>query len=194
METNKRIDRSVLLGSVGTVVVLFADALGLVTWLNQDSERPPRVSMQAHLSLSEADERTPQTWKEVADTLKTAKSLTVYSLAPDPLVGNEMISKELEGKSSFNSYLILSAAQVKSQAVIKDVVEKLIRGVSTNQDRAMCFFPRHGIRAPLEDGRWIDLVICYQCSQIEVSGAKGSATVHTSDISREPLDRVLSPR
>ncbi len=35
---------------------------------------------------------------------------------------------------------------------------------------ASCFDPRHGLSAVLKDGRRIDFVICYDCSEVRLYG------------------------
>lgn len=51
-----------------------------------------------------------------------------------------------------------------------ETVDLIDRGVvnSFTTSMADCFYPRHVLEGHMKDGRKLDLVICYQCGNVEV--------------------------
>ena len=97
---------------------------------------------------------------------------------------------EYKGKDSFRGYRILGQTQLGSSEKAR-IVSTFYNGMAENEDRAnACFSPRHAIHA-VQDGKHVDLVICFSCMQVAIySNNKKSGTV----ISRSPqatFDAVL---
>ena len=121
---------------------------------------------------------------EVLDILNKAEQLEVLSLHPLP-------DKE-KSKEYFHSYPVLGKAIVKDEKARKALVEALETGAKENKGiAANCFNPRHGLRAKAGD-KTVELVICFQCMQVEyVIGDKKKAGFLITK-SPEPLfDKVL---
>jgi hypothetical protein len=95
--------------------------------------------------------------------------------------------------TTFHQWPVLGTAAVASRILRDEIIRSVARGVEENRGLvANCFDPRHGIRA-FGRGDGIDLVICFECFQLEVyiAGAKREWLL----ISRSPkelLDRHLS--
>lgn len=101
--------------------------------------------------------------KEVRTVLEKATALELYSLDP---------TREAK-KDAFHRWKILGSTTVKQGEARNQLVAALVKGVEENQElSANCFQPRHGLRATYE-GTTVDLVICFQCHQIEVHIGKG---------------------
>ncbi len=123
--------------------------------------------------------------------LREAESFEVLSLIPSlgPLsAGDPMLPW-----ATFHQWPVLGTAAVASRTLRDEIITSVARGVEENRGLAAnCFIPRHGIRA-VGPGDSIDLVICFECFQLQVfiAGAKPEWLL----ISTSPkvvLDRLLS--
>ena len=86
--------------------------------------------------------------------------------------------------SVFHGHVVLAQTDVKDpkvQAKISDIVN---RGVRKGGTQAKCFNPRHGIHASYA-GHTVDLVICYECSALEVVEDSRGTTIETGDVQPE---------
>jgi hypothetical protein len=73
-------------------------------------------------------------------------------------------------KANFYGYRVLGKAEVTDAGIRKQLLSELKRGVLENQGAiAACFNPRHGIHATYK-GKQADLVICFECLQIQLNG------------------------
>ncbi len=120
-------------------------------------------------------------------TLEGSPKFTLFSLAPHAAQATPL--DRLNQKKTFHGYLILGSTEVKGQKKM-ELLGKLYTAIAANADPAKCFLPRHGIRAT--DGeRSVDLVICFQCRQIQsyVNGREGGGLV--SDAPQKYFDEVL---
>jgi hypothetical protein len=114
--------------------------------------------------------------------LDGADSLIVYSLDPDVMA---------EGEPRFHGYVIRSTRTVDDRDLKRRVAAAVFAGVAEGGARAACFDPRHGVRAT-RGGASVDLVICFECSQVRgyPPGAQTSAAI--SDAAKAVLDGVLA--
>lgn len=123
--------------------------------------------------------------------LRQAESLDVLALVPICVpVGTDIPVLPSE---RFHQYPVLGTAVIARRESQVEVYESSIRGVEENKALAAnCFLPRHGIRGVGPEGT-VDLVICFECSQLYVY--MGEAKPEWLLISASPkavLDRVLS--
>ena len=72
----------------------------------------------------------------------------------------------LRDEDTFRGYPIVATEPVGGPARA-EVLEAIYTGVSEGRSFAMCFEPHHGVRARRGDD-FVDLVICFECSQIYV--------------------------
>jgi hypothetical protein len=119
--------------------------------------------------------------KQVQDAFSNAAEFDLYSL--DPFA---------EAKDGFHGYTVLGKTAVKGD-LAKKVREAIEKGASENNDKkGACFHPRHGIRISTAKTSY-DLVICFQCLQIEVyEGDKEITLVLTSGSPSDLLNKVLT--
>jgi hypothetical protein len=92
--------------------------------------------------------------------LESAASLELLSLNP---------LQPLEAKSDdFHHFRVLGKTSISDPATVRKIVTAFESGVSDYDGvPASCFNPRHGIR--IDDGAHrTDLVICFECEQVEV--------------------------
>lgn len=93
------------------------------------------------------------------------------------------------GAEVFHGHEVLAQAEIKDAKVRSNITSIVNRGVRKGGDQAKCFNPRHGIHAT-QAGRTVDLVICYECSTIEVVENGNTTTVVTGDVQAD-LDEVF---
>ena len=96
---------------------------------------------------------------DVQTILEKAEQFELLSL--DPAV------EGVKGKEGFHGWKILGKTMVKDAAVRKEIVTALDKGIAESDGNgAKCFDPRHGIRAQ-RDGKTVELVICFECMQVQ---------------------------
>jgi hypothetical protein len=121
--------------------------------------------------------------EDVLKTLFKAETLELMSLLPEP--------EKTKRKDHFHGYTVLGKTAIKDAAGRKNLVESFTKGMQGAIIPAKCFEPRHGIRAT-HDGKTMDLVICFACSQFYVHDASGKSTKYLVNATPEPLfDKVL---
>ena len=120
---------------------------------------------------------------EFAEILRETEEWTIYALQP-----------EMEGpvEDGFHGHAIRGQATIDSRSDRAQLSHALAQGIAGNQDMvASCFLPRHGIRAGSGD-RVCDLVICFECLQINVydGGEERAAQVLTTSGPQRVFDRI----
>jgi len=121
----------------------------------------------------------------VARALEKADTAELYSLDPDP-------RRDKDG-GGFHGWKVLGKTEVKGEAARKELLGALRRSADENElGPALCFNPRHGLRLTA-GGKAVDLVICFECLQVEVyDGAdKAKGFLVTAD-PQPAFDRVLT--
>jgi len=117
-----------------------------------------------------------------ATAMRNADSLELLSL--DPRRGR--------ADADFHKHKVLGRTTVTDPVTRKLLYSSLQSGARWNLPfPALCFNPRHGIRATAE-GRTIDLVICFECSHVEVW--QGESLLTTFFVGQSPesvFDQVL---
>ena len=145
------------------------------------------VSPLAFLCLASAafaadDSKIPEPARAVLDR---ATQFVVYSLEPSQSEGGNL-------PDGFHGWKVLGKTVVKDAEARKQVVSALARGVEENDgSKPDCFEPRHGIRA-VQDGKTLDLVICFQCLQVKAYvGEKADRGFLTKGSPQPVFDKVL---
>lgn len=101
--------------------------------------------------------------RRTVSLLRTADVLQVFSLDP---------GRQATGPSSFHGWFVLGKVTVADQDR-KALADAIVAGVAQPGWKvALCFDPRHGVRAISKDGT-VDLVICFECSKVEAFYAGG---------------------
>lgn len=126
---------------------------------------------------------------ETKRILEQADDFVLYSLYPARIKEIEEQKKQV-GKEFFHDFMVLGKTEVGAREVRERLLNALFKGISESDGSiAMCFSPRHGIRAVL-NGETVDLIICFECLQIETHAAAGKSVLTSA--SPEPvLDHVL---
>jgi hypothetical protein len=95
-----------------------------------------------------------------------AETFELYSL--DPAQKFDKAGKVVEAKDGFHDWAVLGKTEVKDKAERRRLTGALRLGAEDNFGMAAaCFIPRHGIRLK-DSGKTTDLVICFECLQVQV--------------------------
>lgn len=123
------------------------------------------------------------------DILKNAESFELLALDP----GYDTRKSDRHDDEYFRDFLILGSQLLEKKQEQYDVLSALYQGITENDGiAAMCFDPRHGVRAKKGDAT-VDLVICFECLQIYVYNTAGERTmVTTSESPRAMLTKILN--
>jgi hypothetical protein len=98
--------------------------------------------------------------EKAAEILERADRIELYSLEPEP---DPKAAKDPTA-TFFRGWLVLGKTVIKEDKTRKTVQDVL--DVSIGRGRvAMCFDPRHAIRATRGD-KTVDMVICFRCGQV----------------------------
>jgi hypothetical protein len=95
-----------------------------------------------------------------------AETFELFSLDPEPKHGKD--GNVVDEKEDFHGWRVLGKTEVKKEAERKRLADALRLGAEDNFGIAAgCFNPRHGLRLK-GGGKSVDLVICFECLQVEV--------------------------
>lgn len=132
-------------------------SLLLTTCARQDKNSPRAVAGE---STNVLGNKIPDVAQAI---LEHAQQFELLSLDPS--------SQEGSPKGSFHGYKILGKTVVKDATTQRRLVSAFERGVAENTGVALaCFNPRHGVSVKSGE-RSADFVICFECRQVQVSGA-----------------------
>jgi hypothetical protein len=145
--------------------------LFLVFWV------PFSATAFGQLSWNSKDNQLPET---TVGILEQADQFELLGLNPSPL----------RGGSGFHGHAILEKTEIKDRETRKKLISALMASMRENHGEvAMCFNPRHGIRATGKGGH-ADLVICFECLQAKLYGdSKGEFLITASP--QKLFDEVL---
>jgi len=110
-------------------------------------------------------------------------SFQILALEPHPT------GEAQPGVERFHGHGVLAKADVADPKARERIVDIVNRGVRKGGTQAKCFNPRHGVHA-VQGGRAVDLVICYECSALEVVEDGHGTTLGTGDVQPE-LDEAF---
>jgi hypothetical protein len=96
-----------------------------------------------------------------ANVIENADQLEVMLLIP-----HAGMADAKEGQN-FHGHMVTDRAVVSDPAARQRIIDIIERGVRTGFTQAKCFQPHHGVHA-VRFGQTVDLVICYECSNIEI--------------------------
>jgi hypothetical protein len=120
--------------------------------------------------------------------LDTPQQLTLYSIDGRDFEPGE----EPKSDDKFHGYPVLGKVEITEESKRRELVMALRDGFENSDGKmAKCFWPRHGLRWE-ENGRTIDIVICFECYQVEV---RPNPTRKAKAITRDPqplFDQTLT--
>lgn len=115
--------------------------------------------------------------------LHGADSFQVLALEPEH--GEE----PAPGAETFHGYQVLAKGDVADPEARERIVDIVNAGVRKGGTQAKCFNPRHGVHS-VRGGRTVDIVICYECSALEVVEDGRATTLPTGDVQAD-LDEAF---
>lgn len=138
------------------VLLSWAVACSPAGW-NPQSSAPP----------GSADNPARELPRSVRAVLEQADSFEILALAPSG-VGGDMT----DATALFHSWRVLGRSEVSSPEDRKRLLALIEQGLTQGDGRAAkCFNPRHAITAK-RGAEIVDVVVCYECFQIEVHGPR----------------------
>ena len=142
--------------------------------------------------LLEKPSKRPALSRQVVKVLQKGEHFEVLSLDPTAIMSVHGV--ELEGAPEvFHGYRIRGKTAVASKDERETLLKLLSQGIAKGDSEmvTLCFEPRHGLRSTFQD-QSVDLVICFACNQINVSGTEGIESYQTKDDAAEMLNEILS--
>jgi hypothetical protein len=124
--------------------------------------------------------------KNFKSVFEKADAIVVYSL--DPSFDN----KEPDESKGFHGWKILGSTTVKDAKARAKIVAAVAKGLNDSDGTAAkCFNPRHGLRAMVE-GKPVDVVICFECLQMQFFAGDAPKTETTTQSPEKALDEALT--
>ena len=117
--------------------------------------------------------------------LDTSEEFVLLSLQPDP---GRLTTNTAE---MFHDFPVLGRAEIRDRTRRAELLRALYKGiVDSDGAMAICFNPRHGIRA-VTGTNWIELVICFQCYRMREYGTGQGDGATTTKSPNEVFNRAL---
>ena len=122
---------------------------------------------------------------ELERKLLDAEKLELFSLKPNyyrfersklTVPGQEPPAKPV-AEEGFHDHLILGSIVLKSPKVQRQLVQQLLKNFHEPGNIAECFEPHHGLRI-YDKGTTADLVMCFDCGQMDTFGIRDSGDLH----------------
>jgi hypothetical protein len=118
---------------------------------------------------------------ELNDFLRTADSFILFSIEPIP-------GGQAPSTNTFCGRIVVGQLTIRrpeTRANLIDALDKGIRAIPPSPPGVPvflpdCFFPRHGIRA-IKGDETVELLICFECSQVQVSSNKNRSWFFMTD-------------
>lgn len=105
--------------------------------------------------------------------LGEADSWTILRIDPSPMDLYEVDGEAPPSDAAFHGYPELARTELADPDALRELLTGLEAGIAGNDSMvAACFNPRHGVIAE-SGGRRIDLLICFECLQIQVFDGEG---------------------
>lgn len=128
---------------------------------------------------------------EAAEALQSGVKFILFSL--DPPMTRKEANEELKPEQKHHGFKILGSTELVTPETKGSAISTLTDAVkNSGGGSAMCFSPRHSLRAITSKGVIYDFVTCFHCDKIWIfSGEKriGEATITGS---QKPLDDILT--
>lgn len=125
--------------------------------------------------------------RQTSRVLEKGQRFILLSLDP---VLPPMFSGPGRPEETFHGYSVLGEAEIRDPKERVLLLRELYSGIEqAGGDVPKCFNPRHGIRA-ISGNETVDLVICFQCFQIQTHASCGR-DVLTSRSPESAFDRAL---
>jgi len=126
----------------------------------------------------------------VAAVLREAKEIQLLSLFWVPLEDAELPA-DIRGRERIGGYPILGATDVSDHR--DQILAAVAQGVAENPGNPFaCFNPGHALRVRTADGRKAELIICFECLQVQATvNGQDRFLMYTSVHAAPLLERLL---
>jgi len=169
-------------GSIAGLVAIFTAGFIYSQYMYPGASISDSLVLMAGGSIPNAKNRMPP---GIIEILEKADRFYLLSLDPNLVPSTLEELQKRKQRESFHRYSVLKKVEIADKAKRARLLQALYRGVEGNRGVvAACFNPRHGISATFE-GKAADLVICFECLQVQIHGAIEGAVLVTHDPQRE---------
>lgn len=170
------------------VALVAAGLVKLALWLPGAIERAPARAKAFEIPGQNQD--PAKVLAEARLALEKPGTVTVHWLFTSPV--DEAFPADVREKPRFHGFPVLGSAAVKSKQASRQLLQSVFAEVNPDPKSLIgCFEPQHGIELKLEDGRALDLVICYYCRQMKILGESGDIYVSIGTGSEPLLNEQL---
>jgi hypothetical protein len=122
-----------------------------------------------------------------ADARIPIDSMTLYSLDAEHELGLD----EKPTGETFHNYPVLGKTDVADPKDHTAILVAIKKGIAQSDGKLInCFWPRHGVRL-VQDGKTIEYVICFECSQLDEYRDGGRSHKTTTGSPAPLLDQHL---
>lgn len=101
-------------------------------------------------------------------------------------------SDAVSSSQSFHGMKVVGRARVPSREAQARIVGIVDDGMRSGGTRSKCSNPRHGVHA-VKSGHVVDLVICYECGEVDVHDGSSTRDFHTARASTAKWRSSASP-
>ena len=146
------------------LLILLALGPSLLAWAGCESSTKPPTTKRNQKPLQEDARRV----------LDAAERLVLFSIEGE----GDGVPESTD--TSFHGFKILGKTEIANPPERQQLLSALYQGIDeANDGGALCFVPRHGIRAAVGD-ETVDLVICFECSHFKVFGKQKTLSLTSS--------------
>ncbi len=121
---------------------------------------------------------------EVKRILVGAQQLELFSIGT-PLADAPTLTTD-----TFQTCTLRGKAKIDDISEREELLNALYKGIRESADPAICFEPGFALRAT-SNGETVELLICFECRQIEITFAGHKQMIDTSDSPLETFNRAL---
>jgi len=120
---------------------------------------------------------------EVKQILDSAEQLELFSIGT-PLTDSPALT------DTFQTCILRGKATINEVSERKVLLNSLYKGIQESADPAICFEPGYALRAT-SNSETVELLICFECNQIEITFAGRTQMIDTSDSPLETFNTAL---
>lgn len=137
------------------------------------------------------EDAAPEEGDEIFDTAERMDADVLDLLATARRVEVLRIDPNARGPGGFQGYAVVDRADVaaKDRAGLRALMEEL---PNPGGPIVRCFDPRHAVRVEGADGTTVDLLICFECLQLNVVRGKRTTRVIIAGELRQRADELFA--
>jgi hypothetical protein len=132
------------------------------------------------------DELLPEKVRQILEQSNELELLSIQSCMEGRFPDLKRVAPD-----KFQGCPILKRVVITDAMLKRQLLDGLYYGIGTSPGSSACFSPHHGIRG-VQDGRRVELVICFHCSNYRGVATSGQVSGSISKAPEELFNRILS--